>query len=82
MPCVCREMCDCAVYNDTVTSMMRPVQLEYWRLLDELININGTYDGLQDFTVVLHPHFRDSEPPRTVSRVKTTIKTTFHLSQL
>ena len=65
-----REFCDCAVYNDTVKSLMRPIQYSYWEAMDELINVNGTYDGDDNFTVVLQPHMRDMIPPKTVSFIQ------------
>ena len=67
VPCIfCREMCDCAIHNQTTNDMMRPIQLQYWERLHELINVNATYDNDDGFTVVLQPHFRDQDAPRTV----------------
>ena len=43
---------------------MRQIQMEYWQLLDELVNVKGTYDqpGREDFTVVIQPYMRDLKP--------------------
>ena len=35
--------------------------------MDELINVDGAYDGDDSFTVVNQPHMRDLRPPLTVS---------------
>ena len=40
---------------------MKDYQLEYSRLLEELVN-SGRYDTRDDFTVVLQPHQRDLKP--------------------
>ena len=74
-------MCDCAVYNQTVNDMMRPVQRQYWERLHELINVNGTYDNDDSFTVVLHPHYRDAAPPLTVHTRDVTTRYTLVTSQ-
>ena len=60
-------MCSCAVHNDSTREILRNTQMEYWRLVDELINVDGAYDGDDSFTVVNQPHMRDLRPPLTVS---------------
>ena len=37
--------------------------------MDEWINTNGTYDGIDDFTVVMQPYMRDMPPRYTVNNV-------------
>ena len=57
-------VCSCAINDDEGTS--RAIQLGYWELLEEWINTNGTYDGIDDFSVVLQPQLRDMPAPYTV----------------
>ena len=45
---------------------MKGYQMEYSRLLEELVN-SGRYDTRDDFTVVLQPHQRDLGPVLDVS---------------
>ena len=52
--------CSCAVREES-RQYLREIQLEYSRLLEELVN-SGRYDTRDDFTVVLQPHHRDLEP--------------------
>ena len=56
--------CDCAVREDS-RQQLRGIQLEYARLLEELVT-SGRYDTRDDFTVVLQPHMRDTIPPLDV----------------
>ena len=57
--------CSCAVREES-RQYLREIQLEYSRLLEELVN-SGRYDTRDDFTVVLQPHMRDIVPPLDVS---------------
>ena len=52
--------CDCAVREEP-RQELRAIQLEYARLLEELVE-SGRYDTRDDFTVVLQPHMRDLVP--------------------
>ncbi|ELU12865.1 hypothetical protein CAPTEDRAFT_198661 [Capitella teleta] len=54
--------CNC-VTNPETRPEMRPTQLSYVNLLDELIS-SGKYDNRDDFTVVFQPHMRDIVPPK------------------
>ncbi|ELU12863.1 hypothetical protein CAPTEDRAFT_198659 [Capitella teleta] len=54
--------CPCAADPETRPEM-RPTQLSYVNLLDELIS-SGKYDTRDDFTVVFQPHMRDIVPPK------------------
>ncbi|ELU16539.1 hypothetical protein CAPTEDRAFT_194093 [Capitella teleta] len=54
--------CNC-VTNPETRPEMRPTQLSYINLLDELIS-SGKYDTRDDFTVVFQPHMRDIVPPK------------------
>ena len=58
--CTNRGFCACAIREDTLP-LMKDYQLEYSRLLEELVN-SGRYDTRDDFTVVLQPHQRDLKP--------------------
>ena len=58
-----RVACSCALDR---ANNLTAIQMEYWRLLDEWINVNGTYDPYDDFTVVLQTQLRDMEPVYTV----------------
>ena len=58
--CTFSGLCPCATDEDTVWEL-KATQLEYSRLLEELVN-SGRYDTRDDFTVVLQPHHRDLEP--------------------
>ena len=57
---LCSGFCACAVREDS-RQYLREIQLEYARLLEELVN-SGRYDTRDDFTVVLQPHQRDLKP--------------------
>ena len=48
-------------------SSLRPLQLEYFKMLEELAD--GRYDTRADFTVVLQPHLRDQDMFRLVGSV-------------
>lgn len=52
--------------NPSDPDEIREVQFEYWRLLDEWINVDGAYDDYDDFTVVIQPHMRDQDAPHAV----------------
>jgi phospholipase B1 len=52
--------CVCA-FNETTREMLRPVQLEYYEQLVDMVE-SGRYDTRDDFTVVIQPHQRDIEP--------------------
>jgi phospholipase B1 len=54
--------CGC-VTDPTTRPLMREYQLEYYRLMDELIS-SGKYDTRDDFTVVFQPQMRDVVPPK------------------
>jgi phospholipase B1 len=57
-----RSACGCAIDPEDPDLIPR-TQMGYWELLEEWINVNGTYDDLDDFTVVIQPHMRDQEAP-------------------
>lgn len=46
---------------------LRPLQLQYYEALKQLIEESGRYDQKDDFTVVLQPFMRDWRPPQDVS---------------
>ena len=58
----CSNFCSCATGD--FNPELRDIQQEYWRLLDALVNVDGTYDQPErdDFTVVIQPQMRDFEP--------------------
>ena len=66
----CRKMCECALDHNTRPEL-RPVQLQYYEALKELIEDSGRYDQKEDFTVVLQPFMRDMALPLDVRMLVT-----------
>jgi len=64
----CSKFCHCALDGAT-RGELRPVQLQYYEALKQLIEVSGRYDQKEDFTVVLQPFMRDWLPPKDVSDV-------------
>ena len=62
---LCRRMCECAL-NSGTRKELRPLQLQYYQALKQLIEESGRYDTKDDFTVVLQPFMRDMRLPRDV----------------
>ena len=63
-------MCECALDHNTRPEL-RPVQLQYYEALKELIEDSGRYDQKEDFTVVLQPFMRDMALPLDVRMLVT-----------
>ncbi|KAK2194108.1 hypothetical protein NP493_2g07027 [Ridgeia piscesae] len=57
------KFCHCALDGAT-RGELRPVQLQYYEALKQLIEVSGRYDQKEDFTVVLQPFMRDWLPPK------------------
>ncbi|KAI0237112.1 Phospholipase B1, membrane-associated [Lamellibrachia satsuma] len=57
------RMCECAL-NSGTRQELRPLQLQYYQALKQLIEESGRYDTKDDFTVVLQPFMRDMRLPR------------------
>ncbi|KAI0237111.1 Phospholipase B1, membrane-associated [Lamellibrachia satsuma] len=57
------RMCECAMTSGT-RQELRPLQLQYYEALKQLIEESGRYDQKDDFTVVLQPFMRDWRPPQ------------------
>ena len=62
----CSKFCHCALDGET-RQELRPVQLQYYEALKQLIEESGRYDQKDDFSVVLQPFMRDWLPPKDVS---------------
>ena len=58
-------MCECALLSETRREL-RPLQVQYYEALKQLIEESGRYDQKDDFTVVLQPFMRDWRPPMNV----------------
>ncbi|KAK2180581.1 hypothetical protein NP493_437g04011 [Ridgeia piscesae] len=59
---VVMKMCECALLSETRREL-RPLQVQYYEALKQLIEESGRYDQKDDFTVVLQPFMRDWRPP-------------------
>ncbi|KAI0237110.1 Phospholipase B1, membrane-associated [Lamellibrachia satsuma] len=57
------KFCHCALDGET-RQELRPVQLQYYEALKQLIEESGRYDQKDDFSVVLQPFMRDWLPPK------------------
>lgn len=57
-------VCDCG-HNKANSEMLKNAAMAYQRELRALVN-SGRYDTRNDFTVVLQPFFKNTEPPTLV----------------
>lgn len=57
-------VCDCG-HNKANSEMLKNAAMSYQRELRALVN-SGRYDTRGDFTVVLQPFFKNTEPPTLV----------------
>lgn len=57
-------VCDCG-HNKANSEMLKNAAMAYQRELRALVN-SGRYDTRGDFTVVLQPFFKNTEPPTLV----------------
>lgn len=76
-------VCDCG-HDKANSEMLRNAAIAYQRELNNLVS-SGRYDTRNDFTVVLQPFFKNTEPPTLVCMLSLIIATclwnhcTFHI---